>query len=655
MKRQIALLLALAMLLLLAVAGCSNETENAVTEAALEAENTAEALDETSEETEPTAEAELTADSLLAAMQENMENASSMTMDMSFTMDMTIDGERVVTAMDYAYQVTSDPEAAYVSAIVTYEADFEEESMATTTETYVVLEDGVYVTYSGVDGDWYKMEIELDADLMESYTMLDMTTGCTLAGETQKVNDTECFVLTCQIQGDDLQTLMDEMGLSNLTGDMDYSALTVEETIWLDQETLLPVQATIDFGDSLTAMMEASIGLTGEDGVEFSMEPCVITASYTGFNNVDEITVPEEVVESAVSFDELLADYGDDYELVLNEDGTYLLEDWAYGYDEEQDTWAEQTVSVNIAVPAGHVIDGVNSDSTWLCFDAETDSDDEAAYVYYSLFAGYTAEDMETTFGDMFDDYSEDYDNVTVSGVQATEIGGIDVTYLTVSYSYLEDNNRQFFAWFALTEDVCILIGGDDHASGQEAQAYADVPALLATMLEAVDSDSYAVTYETETLELTQSQDGIYILEDGYSDVTVSIATPAGHVIDADSSDSTWLCFDLDEDSAYAWAYYSLYTDYTAEDMEYLYGDSFEIYEEFYADVEISGLETVTVGGWNVTYLYVVYTYDDGDRCLDFRAWAEMAEDVQVMIGGYEYDYDVDFSALLETLVDAIQ
>ncbi len=477
MKRQMSLLLALAMLLLLALA-CSGDTSSTVMEAAQEAADAAvteETPDEAQEDTELTAEAELTADSLLAAMQEYMENASGMTMDMIFTMDMTIEGERVVTDMGYTYQVTSDPEAAHVSVTVTYEADYEDESMVTTTETYVVLEDGVYVTYSGVDGDWYKMEIELDADLMESYTMLDMTTGCTLAEETQKVNGTECFVLTCQLQVDDLQTLFEEMGLTSLTGEIDYSALTVEETIWLDTETLLPVQSTIDFGDSLTAMMEASIGLAGEDGIEFSMEPCVITASYTGFNNVDEITVPEEVIESAVSYDEL-----------------------------------------------------------------------------YDLYEGY-----------------EDY-----------------------------------------------------------------------------ESDNY---------ELTQSEDGIYILEDGYSDVTVSIATPVGYVIDEDTSDSTWLCFELDDDSSYAWAYYSLYTDYTAEDMEYIYGDDFEIYEEFFADVEISGPETVTVGGRNVTYLRVIYTYDNGDRCLDFDAWVEMAEDVQVMIGGYEYDYDVDFSALLETLVDAIQ
>lgn len=474
MKRQIALLLALAMLLLLAVAGCSNETENAVTEAALEAENTAEALDETSEETEPTAEAELTADSLLAAMQENMENASSMTMDMSFTMDMTIDGERVITDMSYSYQVTSDPEAAYVSATVTYEADFEEESMTTTTETYVVLEDGVYVTYSGVDGDWYKMEIELDADLMESYTMLDMTTGCTLAGETQKVNDTECFVLTCQIQGDDLQTLMDEMGLSNLTGDMDYSALTVEETIWLDQETLLPVQATIDFGDSLTAMMEASIGLTGEDGVEFSMEPCVITASYTGFNNVDEITVPDEVIESAASYDELYESYSSDYELTLNENGTYLLED---GYTEG---------GVNLATPAGHTIDESSSDSTWICFNADPDND-EYAYVFYSLYTDFTAEDMEYIYGDSFEDYADYYDDAVITELQTVTIDGQNVTYVAVICSYDDDSQEmEFYAWMEISENVFLLIGGVDYAYGREIQIYSDLPGLLKTLIDAI-------------------------------------------------------------------------------------------------------------------------------------------------------------------------
>ncbi|MCC8358017.1 MAG: hypothetical protein LJU34_09390 [Oscillospiraceae bacterium] len=144
------------------------------------------------------------------------------------------------------------------------------------------------------------------------------------------------------------------------------------------------------------------------------------------------------------------------------------------------------------------------------------------------------------------------------------------------------------------------------------------------------------------------------MLEDGYSDNTVRIAAPAGHVFNAESSESTCLWFDL-EDSAYAWMNYTLYTDYTAEDMESIYGDSFEIYREFYADVEISGPETVTVGGRNVTCLRVIYTYDDGDRCLNFRAWVEMAEDVQVLVTGYEYDYDIDFSTLLETLVDAIQ
>ncbi|MCD7769065.1 MAG: hypothetical protein LUH36_02955, partial [Oscillospiraceae bacterium] len=603
MKRTTALLLALAMLFLLALAGCGSSTEDTADEA-----ETAETLDEAPEEEELTAEAELTAESLLAAMQENMEALSSMTMEMSFTMDMTVDEENMVMDMGYTYQMTSDPEAAYVTVTIAYEADFEDESMTTTTETYVVLEDGVYVTYSGVDGEWYKMEIDgIDADVMDNYSILNITTDYTLEEETEKVNGTECFVLTCQLQGDDLQSLYEEMGLDSLMGGVDYSGLTVEETILLDTETLLPVQATVDFGDGLSAAMEASIDLSAEDDVDFSMEPCVVTVNYTGFNNVDEIAVPEEVIESAVSYDDSY-DY-DDYALVVNEDGTYVLED---GYTGS---------AVNIAVPAGHTIDEYSSDSTWLCFDAVTDDDSGYAWIYYSLYTDYTAEDMEYYFGDSFEDYADYYDAVAVTDLQTSVIAGLNVTYIAVVCGYDEGGwELEFYAWAELAEDQYLLIGGVEYTDMEELQTYTDLPALLETLVDAVDSDVYTVT-DTDTDEAeVSSEDGIYILEDGYSDNTVSIAVPAGYVIDADSSDSTWLCFDLDENNTYAWAYYSLYTDYTAEDMEYYYGDSFEIYEEFYADVEISGPETVTIGGRDVTYLYVVYTYDDGDRCLDFYA-----------------------------------
>ncbi len=474
MKRTAILLMALAMLFLSAVAGCSNDSENVVTEAAVEAEDTAEALDDTSEDAELKAEAELTADSMLAAMQEYMENASSMTMDMSFTMDMTIDGERVITDIRYTYQVTSAPEAAHVSVTVTYEADYEEESMVTTTESYVVQEDGVYVTYSGVDGEWYKMEIELDVDLMESYSMLDMATDCTLAEETQTVNGAECYVLICQIQGDDLQTLMDEMGLTSLTGDMDYSALTVEESIWLDTETLFPVQVTVDFGDSLTAVMEASIDLTEEDGIDFSMEPCMIMVNYTGFNNVDEIIVPEEVIESAASYDALYESYSSDYELTFKEDGTYLLED---GYTDG---------GVNLAAPMGHTIDESSSDSTWICFDADT-SDDEYAYVFYSLYTDFTAEDMEYIYRDSFDDYADYYDDAVITELQTVTIDGQNVTYVAVLCSY-DDNSQEmeFYAWTELSENVFLLIGGVDYAYGREIQIYSDLPTLLETLIDAI-------------------------------------------------------------------------------------------------------------------------------------------------------------------------
>lgn len=278
MKKALALVLVFAMLFV--VAGCGNKDNGG-------------------------SKADLTAREVADKMIEAMSKVESIQNDVTFKMDINMaisaDGESLDMgmAMDMDMQTISstNPIAAYSKAVMVM--DYMGESETQTTETYLVEEDGEYVTYTLSDDYWSRSVVDAEEKdqlvngVDYSYLKEMKDEDLNLAKETQKVDDKETYVLSFSVSGDYMAK--QGMDMEELMGlGVDMSDISFPMTMYIDTESFLPVRVTIDMesmSDMIDQMMAESMG---DLGVEMKMEvKCENFVSNMTYN-VEVPAVPAE-------------------------------------------------------------------------------------------------------------------------------------------------------------------------------------------------------------------------------------------------------------------------------------------------------------------------------------------------------------------------
>ena len=278
MKKALALVLVFAMLFV--VAGCGNKDNGG-------------------------SKSDLTAREVSDKMIEAMSKVESIQNDVTFKMDINMaisaDGESLDMgmAMDMDMQTISstNPIAAYSKAVMVM--DYMGESETQTTETYLVEEDGEYVTYTLSDDYWSRSVVDAEEKdqlvngVDYSYLKELKDEDLNLAKETQKVDDKETYVLSFSVSGDYMAK--QGMDMEELMGlGVDMSDISFPMTMYIDTESFLPVRVTIDMesmSDMIDQMMAESMG---DMGVEMKMEvKCENFVSNMTYN-VEVPAVPAE-------------------------------------------------------------------------------------------------------------------------------------------------------------------------------------------------------------------------------------------------------------------------------------------------------------------------------------------------------------------------
>jgi hypothetical protein len=278
MKKALALVLVFAMLFV--VAGCGNKDNGG-------------------------SKSDLTAREVSDKMIEAMSKVESIQNDVTFKMDikmsMGAEGESfdMDMAMDMDMQTISstNPIAAYSKAVMVM--DYMGESETQTTETYLVEEDGEYVTYTLSDDYWSRSVVDAEekdqlvngADYSYLKEMKDEDLN--LAKEIQKIDDKKTYVLSFSVSGDYMAK--QGMDMEELMGlGVDMSDISFPMTMYIDTESFLPVRVTIDMesmSDMIDQMMAESMG---DLGVEMKMEvKCENFVSNMTYN-VEVPAVPAE-------------------------------------------------------------------------------------------------------------------------------------------------------------------------------------------------------------------------------------------------------------------------------------------------------------------------------------------------------------------------
>ena len=172
------------------------------------------------------------------------------------------------------------------------------ESQETEMETYI-MEDAMYV-YEGTTAQWMKFPQEMVDQMMSTTKQTDPATQLEPLQEyLEKVEfeqDDENYILTLEGSGEEFTSLVQDQvdeALQSLTTEenvnLDFTIHSVDYLVHIDKESFQT--------NKLDMVIDMDMSMDGEM-INLNM---VAKTNFSQFNEIDEIVVPKEVIESATA------------------------------------------------------------------------------------------------------------------------------------------------------------------------------------------------------------------------------------------------------------------------------------------------------------------------------------------------------------------
>ena len=233
---------------------------------------------------------EVTAESLVKEVNENMEKVKSYTGDMDMKMSMNVSSQGVAMDMDMGMQgtieYTAEPEIVHMKGTM----DVSLLGLSMDMDMYSQVEDDKATVYMCMMNEWMKSETGIDeSSIQDMYAIAEDGKDMTLAEETEKIGNREVYVLTSTITGEEFQEIMGVMeNMTEGVGDMDWSNMQANVTMKIYKDTILPASVSIEMSDS-------GEGIESE-GVTVKFNNLSVVMNYVDFDSVDSIEIPEEAL-----------------------------------------------------------------------------------------------------------------------------------------------------------------------------------------------------------------------------------------------------------------------------------------------------------------------------------------------------------------------
>ncbi len=393
--------------------------------------------------------APVTAESLVESAKGLLEEASSVsgTMSLEMSMDYSAGGVEATLEMGLTQEteLTREPEAAHMKGNLTVNLS----DISLDTETYVVKDGDQYVTYSGSGGQWLMGTSQFGTAEADAARTLELLLEDRDSLELSGPDDSGIYQVTGQVSGESLEQLTASVG--NLMELEDGGALTAQAVLSIDGESGELRSMSLDFTESYNALIQQQKESLGFD--EVTVTAFSITMSGYERNGIEAITVPDEVLSSAVDInggqEETTAAPSEsadpeepssqDYEISQDEEGNYVLGMEQYGE------------TLDIGTPAGFSYHE-GSDKTWLQFDSQDNDGVHTMSLVYTLYItgdSYGEEDLaqsqESSYA--FMTASPDYAEVSYEPVQTVTAAGKDVSYTRLSYLYEGTYYEEYNSW----------------------------------------------------------------------------------------------------------------------------------------------------------------------------------------------------------------
>ena len=347
-------------------------------------------------------------------------------------------------------KATGEPVAAYTTGSVAVTV-FDEENVQDV-ESYVVREDDKFVTYMN-DGSetWTKSDSDVPEmndlyNLSMFEAMRDGQIEASLADATETIGEQTVYRLDIKLSGDAIEEYLGSSleTMSSVFGD-DYDSvlanMTVPVVMYIAEGTSLPVRMEFDgteLGNKIMSYVQSFITV--------NVSTFKVSSEYKSFNEIPEITVPEDVVANAVPAadsdsdestdeefpDEAAGDADPEYEVPEpDENGRYAITSSVTGSTAKFALPEDQTVNYSV----GDAL-----------FTLCTNEGLPYSQYIYSFLDDMTPEKVEETARS--DEWYGDVDPKDVSEDYTSETHVIDVNGMTVSYA------QKSCVLYAGTEDV---------------------------------------------------------------------------------------------------------------------------------------------------------------------------------------------------------
>ena len=199
--------------------------------------------------------------------------------------------------MNTIAETVLDPAASHV--LQTMRMSYSDQDYTQSLEFYTVDENGTSYIYTGSDGVWAKSVSDEDIVAANGTVFQKIADGeidAKLDDETEKINGRDAYEMSLSIAGDYIKDLLGFSLGESLADGLSFSNMVLETEVYVYVDTLEPACVSISCEELGKTLFEKLIGLTGTD---FSIDDFDVDFSYNSFNEIDEITVPDDVKAAA--------------------------------------------------------------------------------------------------------------------------------------------------------------------------------------------------------------------------------------------------------------------------------------------------------------------------------------------------------------------
>lgn len=243
-------------------------------------------------------------ESAMARALSEMQDVESLHMDMVMSLDMSLSAEGQTIDLPISMDMSMDTINEPLTAHATMNMNVMQQPVGV--EYYLEQSGENYQMYANMDGGWESMSMdETELGQFSAVDGVEFYLQCASAFE--KVGEEEVRGATAsrydgEIPADMLAEALERSGAYSMVEGLGVSEDSTEGltsgmglSIYLDNETGLPVRYDIDMTDLMREMMEATLAAVGAgDAMSWEIGEASVSVTLSDFNGIDAIEIPDD-------------------------------------------------------------------------------------------------------------------------------------------------------------------------------------------------------------------------------------------------------------------------------------------------------------------------------------------------------------------------